>query len=407
MRVCIDPGHGGTDSGAVGNGYYEKNLNLDVSLSLRDYLVSNGFTAVLTRDKDITLEPDPRVQAVKDSNPDICISVHFNASNGNGRGVETIYQLNNSASEKLANSVLDQISSLGIIKRSAYSKESQQHPGQDYYFMLRLTRPFTSIIAECMFIDNADDMQYMKSPYAVQNLAEAIGKGILNYFGMVPYSNKTKIMGVALATAAQMEEYLHSVNSNAPYYAQIYIGEGAAEGVRGDLAFAQSLLETNYLRFGGLVLASQNNFAGLGASGSSTGASFVTPRDGIRAQIQHLKAYASTLPINNPIIDSRFSFVKRGSAQYIEDLNGKWAVPGIWYGQKIVYILNKILEAKGDTPTGGTTPDSGNTPHWSKPYFDNLYKLGILEDPHDPQSTPTWGELAAVVSKAVDYLSKK
>lgn len=395
MRVCIDPGHGGTDSGAIGNGYYEKDLNLSVSINLRDYLASNGVDAVLTREKDITLDPNQRIQAVEDSNPEVCLSIHFNASNGKGSGVETIYQINNPDSEKLAKLVLDQISSLGIIKRSAYSKESGQHSGQDYYFMLRKTRPINSIIVECMFIDNPDDMKYMNSLNAIQNIAEAIGKSILNYFEITVSSGKTQIMGAAVAVTGQMEEYLHSVNPNAPYYAQIYLEEGAEEGVRGDIAFAQSLLETNYFKFGGNVLTSQNNFAGLGASGTSNGISFSSPKDGIRAQIQHLKAYASTLPINNPVIDIRLNYVKRGSATNIEDLNGKWAVPGTWYGQKIIYILNKILEAKVDVP------------HWSKPYFDNLKQLGIIEDQHDPESTPTWGELAAIVSKTVDYLSKK
>ena len=394
MRVCIDPGHGGTDSGAVGNGYYEKDLNLGVSIRLRDFLVNNGVDAVLTRDRDITLDPNPRMQIVKKFNPEVCLSIHFNASNGKGRGVETIFQVNNTNSDKLAKLVLDQISSLGIIKRSAYFKESHQHPGEDYYFMLRLTKPITSIIAECMFIDNIDDMKFMNNSNAMQNIAESIGKGVLVYFNLTASVDKNPIMGASTAKVGQMEEYLHNINLNAPYYAQIYLEEGAAEGVRGDLAFAQSLLETNYFKFGGNVLATQNNFAGLGAGGTSAGASFTTIKEGIRAQIQHLKAYASTQSIKNVVIDNRFSYVQRGSAPNIEDLNGKWAVPGTWYGQNIMRILNKILEIKGDTP------------HWSKPYFENLQQLGIIEDPHDPEGKPTWGELAAVVSKTVDYLKK-
>ena len=144
----------------------------------------------------------------------------------------------------------------------------------------------------------------------------------------------TRITGKARCTAEQMRKFLKQrhpkINNKYLLLPEIYISEGAKEGIRGDLAFAQALHETGFLKFGGDVLPQQNNFAGLGTTGKGVrGHSFATSQLGVRAQIQHLKAYASTAPLNNPCVDPRFRYVKnRGCAPYIEDLGGKWAFPG-------------------------------------------------------------------------------
>ena len=145
---------------------------------------------------------------------------------------------------------------------------------------------------------------------------------------------RTRITGKARCTAEQMRKFLKqrypNVSNKYLLLPEIYLSEGAKEGIRGDLAFAQALHETNFFKFGGDVLPHQNNFAGLGATGNGVrGHSFETPQAGVRAQIQHLKAYASTAPLNNPCVDPRFHYVKnRGCAPYVEDLGGKWAFPG-------------------------------------------------------------------------------
>ena len=158
----------------------------------------------------------------------------------------------------------------------------------------------------------------------------------------------TRITGKARCTAEQMRKFLkqHHPNISNKYLLlpEIYLSEGAKEGIRGDLAFAQALHETNFFKFGGDVLPQQNNFAGLGTTGNGVrGHSFATPQLGVRAQIQHLKAYASTAPLNNPCIDPRFRYVKnRGCAPYIEDLGGKWAFPG--YDTKKYASLRDALQ---------------------------------------------------------------
>ena len=172
----------------------------------------------------------------------------------------------------------------------------------------------------------------------------------------------TKIMGNAAATAEQMKAYLKAKN---PGVAQsvldmvpLYLSEGKAEGVRGDIAFAQSCLETGNFTFSGsAVTLSQNNFCGMGVtSNGMRGNSFDTPQLGIRAQVQHLKAYASKDVLKNDCIDPRFKYVTRGCAEYVEWLgqkenpSGKGWAAGAGYGEKILSILKGILGTAGGAP---------------------------------------------------------
>lgn len=166
----------------------------------------------------------------------------------------------------------------------------------------------------------------------------------------------TRIMGEPMADAEQMRSYILQKNPNVAQSVidmiPLYISEGEAEGVRGDIAFAQSCLETGNFAFAGsAVTLDQNNFCGMGVtSRGKKGCSFDTPQLGIRAQIQHLKAYASEDTLGNECVDSRFRYVTRGCAEYVEWLgqkenpNGKGWATGKGYGSKILNILQDILE---------------------------------------------------------------
>lgn len=168
----------------------------------------------------------------------------------------------------------------------------------------------------------------------------------------------TSIMGTAVATVEQMENYIRAKNPNVPQSViemiPLYLIEGEAEGVRGDIAFAQSCLETGNFTFeGSAVTLDQNNFCGMGVtSRGKKGCSFDTPLIGIRAQIQHLKAYASEAPLINACVDSRFRYVARGCAAFAEWLgqkenpDGKGWATGKGYGSKILTILENIAETK-------------------------------------------------------------
>ena len=164
----------------------------------------------------------------------------------------------------------------------------------------------------------------------------------------------TPIMGKSAASVSSM---VSLYNSTGHIYPTIYASKGAttindfcqivfeeanAEGVKAEILFAQAMYETGWLQFGGSVKAEQCNFGGIGAvNATAGGASFGDVRSGLRAQVQHLKAYASKEPLNNPCVDPRFEKVKRGVAPCVEDLNGRWAVPGDGYGQRISSLAAK------------------------------------------------------------------
>ena len=127
-------------------------------------------------------------------------------------------------------------------------------------------------------------------------------------------------------------------------FCKILYEEASFEGVCPEVLYAQVMKETGYLRFGNLVHANQCNFGGVGATGpGNPGYTFSSVREGLRVQAQHLKAYATTEPLNNPCIDPRFNLVSRGCAPKTTDLNGRWAVPGKGYGEGLNAIVLDVL----------------------------------------------------------------
>lgn len=173
--------------------------------------------------------------------------------------------------------------------------------------------------------------------------------------------DSVKIMGQAEATEKQMLDFLLK-NNNTPELTcspeeliHYYYEEAAIEGIRADLALCQSFKETGFYRYGGDVIPPQNNYCGLGATGGGKrGATFFSPRIGVRAHIQHIKAYASKEPPKNYIVDPRYEVVKDarpdifGNISTWTGLNGRWAVPGAYYGQDIIKKLNYALAPKGN-----------------------------------------------------------
>ena len=169
------------------------------------------------------------------------------------------------------------------------------------------------------------------------------------------------IMGTTSTTASQMANYFTAKGGKYPYsdnkdaptikdFCQIYIDECKVEGVKAEVAFAQAMMETGFLRFGGDVKKEQYNFAGLGATGNgASGNGFKSIRIGIRAQVQHLKAYASTENLKQTCVDGRYSLVTKGVSPYVEWLGQKesptgagWAT-GANYGYNIVNLYIKPL----------------------------------------------------------------
>jgi hypothetical protein len=172
------------------------------------------------------------------------------------------------------------------------------------------------------------------------------------------------LMGPPAVAAFDRATFLHAMNpgvdlATALNFALLYDEEAQLEGVNPDLAFAQMLLETSYLRFGGQVKAGQNNFGGLGAlDGGERGLVFPSPRLGVRAQVQHLKYYATTQPLVGVPINPRLGYVKRASAPTAWQLALSWASDPD-YGKKLVALLERMV-AHADRPaqrkTGSAVP---------------------------------------------------
>jgi hypothetical protein len=168
---------------------------------------------------------------------------------------------------------------------------------------------------------------------------------------MISNTLKGEIMGLGSTSDVQLLLFLKTFNLSAinlfPDLPALYREEGTKEGVNFDVAFAQMCVETDFLRFSGIVKPSQNNFGGLGAlDGNPEGASFSSARLGVRAHIQHLKAYASTNALVNPVVDPRFSFVPRGIAPTVTLLSGRWDAD-LNYGEKILSRIRQLYEVAG------------------------------------------------------------
>ena len=176
-----------------------------------------------------------------------------------------------------------------------------------------------------------------------EELYQITGKSSVTVSQMVKYYNKYSSIDYPSAAltkggAADIETFCKIIKE-----------EADAENMKADVVFIQAMLETGYLKFGGDVKISQFNFAGLGATGNGVaGNSFKDVRTGIRAQVQHLKAYANKEALKNTCVDVRFSYVTRGSAPYVEWLGiqenpngGGWAASKN-YGNDLLGLINKL-----------------------------------------------------------------
>lgn len=190
-------------------------------------------------------------------------------------------------------------------------------------------------------------------------------------------ASEVTLMGSSYCSLEQMQRYLNNVEATVKYNAAVngktfvpfpkdiasyYYNISKKYNIRGDVALAQALLETGYFQYGNEVKPWQNNYCGLGAIGRVTtqedldkqifsqvnhnkayllvgyhGWCYDSVASGVEAHIQHMYSYASAspLPAGTELLDGRFAHGNRGKAIYLNDLNGKWAVPGNNYGENI------------------------------------------------------------------------
>lgn len=178
--IVIDPGHGGTDPGAVSNGLKEKDFTLRISKYMYDRLKELGVPVRLTRDSDVTLTPKERVNKVQsffgDSKDVVVVSNHLNA--GGGDGAEVIYALRNNST--LSKKILNELEKEGQNVRKYYQQRLPSNPIKDYYFMQRNTPNNETITVEYGFIDSPkDDIEQIEKNY--KNYVEAVIRALADY----------------------------------------------------------------------------------------------------------------------------------------------------------------------------------------------------------------------------------
>ena len=182
--VVVDAGHGGIDSGAVGNGLEEKDLNLKAARYIYERLQELNIPAVITRTEDEYLPKDKRIERIRtltNNNPNtLLISNHINA--GGAEGAEVVYSLKNNSS--FADLILSNIENKGQIKRKSYQRRLPENPNLDYYYILRETNSNEPVLIEYGFIDNKKDADKLKNN--IESYAEAVVKSITEYLGY-PY----------------------------------------------------------------------------------------------------------------------------------------------------------------------------------------------------------------------------
>lgn len=431
-KVALDDGHGMDTPGKrtpyipeIGRSIQENEFNRAVVRFLDVELQRCGIETVLVAPTDQDTPLKERTDLANNENVDIYVSIHYDAIDGkfdnNDPEGHTIYvysgQMNKEAG-KLAQCVAEFLKN-GTAQQWRGIKEANFH-------VLRETK-MPAILSENGFMDNKREALLMISESFQKEVAKEHAQGICKYFGVeyVPESveiEKHPIMGVTKASVDQMTAFVQKVN---PTFnrkiAEAFVEIGQRYGVRADVAFCQSIHETNWFRFGGDVKPEQNNFAGIGATGNVSGVSFDTIHDGVTAQIQHLFAYATEdpLPEGETLMDPRFEYVQRGTATNWEDLAGRWAWPGYntdkyanleeallacdSYGQLIIKLYEKLLQTKVEQNSQADIFEDVPTDHWAAEAIAYVRDQGIMigypDGTFDPDGKVTRAELAVVIAK--------
>ncbi len=186
-RIFIGVGHGGTDSGAVANGFKEDELNLAIAIAVRDELQRHSVTVGMSRTKD---EADPLSDEIKECNafgPDYAVEIHNNA--GGGDGVEIYHHHAGGKGKTLAQNVLNEIVAIGQNSRGLKTKKNSE--GKDYFGWIRQTVA-PACLVECAFVDNKKDITIIDTAAEQKAMGIAIAKGVLKTLGITWVAEKPK-----------------------------------------------------------------------------------------------------------------------------------------------------------------------------------------------------------------------
>ncbi|MFD2629796.1 N-acetylmuramoyl-L-alanine amidase [Oceanobacillus kapialis] len=180
MKIYVDPGHGGSDPGAQGNGLSEKNITLDISQRIRSILINNyrNVNVRLSRDGDITKSLQQRTNEANAWGADYFLSIHCNAFNGNARGYEDFIHSNLSDSSQTAryrNVLHTEITKVNQLRNRGKKKAN--------FHVLRESN-MSAILTENGFIDNQSDAALMRNASWRQKVAQGHVNGLAKAFNL-------------------------------------------------------------------------------------------------------------------------------------------------------------------------------------------------------------------------------
>jgi N-acetylmuramoyl-L-alanine amidase len=181
FKIFLDPGHGGSDPGALGNGFQEKELTLDIALRIRQVLLSEykNVEVMLSRDKDVYVALDTRAAMANNWGADYFVSVHHNA--GGGRGFESyIYNKTTNPTTIHAQQVIHDHVAKGLAEKYGVRDRGKKSAN---FAVLRGSK-MPAILFENLFVDNAEDAKLLKSTQFRQDLARLIAEGIGQAFNL-------------------------------------------------------------------------------------------------------------------------------------------------------------------------------------------------------------------------------
>jgi N-acetylmuramoyl-L-alanine amidase len=210
MKVYIGVGHGGTDPGAVANGFKEKDLNLAVALACQDELARHGVLTKMSRTND---ENDTTAAKCAECNafaPDLGLDIHHNA--GGGDGAEVFYSVYGGTGKVLAVNILDEVVKIGQNSRGAKTKKNSS--GGDYYGFIRNTKA-PAVIVECAFLDNKTDIQIIDTKAEQVAMGVAIAKGILKTLGISYKAQEAPVKTETTGKIYRVQVGAYAVKANA------------------------------------------------------------------------------------------------------------------------------------------------------------------------------------------------
>lgn len=358
-KVFIDPGHGGKDPGAVGNGIQEKNIVLPVSLRVGEILKQHKVEVAYSRTTDVFVELADRATMANKAKADLFVSIHCNSfSNATAQGVETFHYTGSTKGAAFAKSIQD-----SLISSKLYTKNRGVKVA-NFAVIRRSTMP--AVLVEMAFISNKEDSDILKLKQ--EGLATAIAAGILNHLGIKQVVNKPSvgfpIISKTNVAIEQMKEWAKKKGANQLFIdlAPIFYNISVKAGVNPLVTYCQSAKETGYMKFTGVLNSSFNNPCGMKTSegGGDTDPNahhrFKSWEEGVQAQVDHLALYAGAVgyPKAGSPDPRHFPYLK-GNAPTVESLGGKWA-PSSSYGSDIVKMIKEVESTNVAAPSPAPIP---------------------------------------------------